>query len=101
MVRVLKKKSVVKGFAKKRDRLKVSAAQSATWRGHTLGAWHNYDDCRAYAACTVCGKRVNVDALPDANGIDIGGEAVALNCSVDCTGHIELDGIDHSEPFAD
>jgi len=35
---------------------------------------------RAYAVCTVCHKAVCVDAKPVANDIDIGGEAVAIEC---------------------
>jgi hypothetical protein len=60
--------------------LKVRAAQVATARNHRLGMWTDYDDRRAFALCIICGMEAYVDAKPAPNGIDISGEAVALNC---------------------
>lgn len=34
------------------------------------------------ALCRDCGAGVHLDTHPPANGIDIGGEAVALNCHI-------------------
>jgi len=67
------------------DRLKRSARESASWRGHTLGRF-SFNVTRngratACAECTRCKMWVGVDTRPAPNGIDIGGEAVALNCT--------------------
>lgn len=37
-------------------------------------------DRAALAVCRVCGAQVTVNARPAANGIDVGGQAVAVNC---------------------
>jgi hypothetical protein len=68
----------------KEYRLMREARKSAEWRGHTMARvyrteyWHHLA-----CACSVCGMSVSVDANPAMNGIDIGGEAVALNCKVE------------------
>lgn len=58
--------------------LKDEATDSAVWRGHRLGPWDNNGPTRAYAECD-CGASVTVDTNPPPNGIDIGGDAVAIN----------------------
>lgn len=74
----------------KREALKSRAIQSATARNHRLGAWTDYDDYRACAKCEVCGKEAYVDGNPAPNGIDVSGEAVALDCSRDCVRRIRI-----------
>lgn len=61
-------------------RLRREAEVSARWRGHTL-AWRGIDLHRSIGTCTRdgCTASVNIDDHPAPNGIDIGGEAVALN----------------------
>ena len=59
-----------------------NAADAASFRGHALLVWdepHDGDQ-RANGACARCGAQVSVDLSPPANGIDIGGPAVALSC---------------------
>lgn len=61
--------------------LKRSATQSARRRGHDMGKWELSDYWRnPVQTCKRCGMRVYVDPNPAPNGIDISGEAVALNC---------------------
>ena len=55
--------------------LRADAKLTAVGRGHDMG---RFVDGRAY--CRLCGMGVQVMAHIPANGIDIGGEAVALNC---------------------
>jgi hypothetical protein len=63
---------------RKIESLKRSVRESAEWRGHTLGRWKHFRSDAASNEC-VCGAYVHVDCRPPANGIDIGGDAVALN----------------------
>lgn len=56
------------------------AESAARWRGHRLGNWQNVSETSAIAECQDCGRQVAIDTNPPANGIDIGGEVVALNC---------------------
>ena len=60
-------------------RLMHEANASAIWRGHVLGTWTG-DGPRVIAECTRCGRTAHVDAEPAPNGIDVGGEAVAVGC---------------------
>ena len=65
--------------------LEASARQSAAWRGHDLtGFTYKLTPGRsqAWAKCgrLFCGMGVWIDTNPPPNGIDICGEAVALNC---------------------
>jgi len=66
-----------------RARLEVEAREAAVWRGHLLHAFRP-DDWRASsvsrACCARCGAQVEVNANPRPNEIDVGGEAVAINC---------------------
>jgi hypothetical protein len=59
--------------------LKESAAESATWRGHSL-IWEYFSNENALGTCRTCGAEVQCLLHPAPNQIDIGGEAVALNC---------------------
>jgi hypothetical protein len=65
-------------------RLRREAKQAATWRGHDMARFVRVDvaDGRATwdSVCRKCGKGVQVQPFPAANGIDIGGQAVALGC---------------------
>jgi len=58
-------------------KLKQRAEEGATWRRHTLGEWSGRE-----ATCTRCGMGAFIDPSPPANGIDIHGSAVALNCPI-------------------
>ncbi|KKM71239.1 hypothetical protein LCGC14_1432690 [marine sediment metagenome] len=62
------------------QRLKAEARESATWRGHDMIRFTVLSEYRVEAVCRDCGAYVQVDANPAANGIDIGGTAVAINC---------------------
>ena len=65
------------------ERLRKEALEACQWRGHTMrlsrhtvlgrrvrGTWY----------CTVCDASMAVDTHPDPNGIDIIGDAVAVEC---------------------
>lgn len=75
---------------RKIDRLKKEAMEACKFRNHKMGpwahltngkGWKNYEPRYiAVSDCERCGKSVQCDTRPPANGIDIGGEAVALNC---------------------
>ena len=69
-------------YRAKLTQLQRAARTSATWRDHTLGAWGVLNAHARRASCVACNAYVDVDAQPPANGIDIGGTAVALNCTV-------------------
>ena len=61
--------------------LKREATMAVQWRGHILKRWQTgVSIYQGYAECRVCGMSVHVDTNPQPNGIDIGGEAVALTC---------------------
>lgn len=65
------------------DKLKREARQAATYRGHRLSPFRTLKAAGVRkvgrAACP-CGMDVQVETHPAPNSIDIGGEAVALNC---------------------
>jgi len=64
-------------------RLKQEAIEACNFRGHKMKRFTN---CKygtgkmAFSHCSICNKEVVVNAKPLPNEIDIGGEAVALNC---------------------
>ena len=60
------------------NRLILEATQAAQSRGHSIALvdW-TVEGTRAYAECS-CGAFVQADAHPAPNGIDIGGDAVAV-----------------------
>jgi len=70
------------------DRLRLSALRSCRWRGHDMRRFrhrrsHMWSEPYGYLAdseCKRCGMTVHLDTHPAPNGIDIGGEAVALDC---------------------
>lgn len=64
----------------KLQRLKREARDVATWRGHTLARFRSSDTRYHFAQCSQCNQGVQVALRPYSNEIDIGGEAVALNC---------------------
>lgn len=56
---------------------------TARWRGHAMSVVST-DTQRGQSVhrCKTCGAEVHCDVSPPPNGIDIGGDAVALNCPV-------------------
>lgn len=64
----------------KLQRLKREARAAATARGHTLARFNYWHGGRYYAYCSQCGEEALVRERPAPNEIEIGGEAVALNC---------------------
>lgn len=69
---------------KKLCALAQTAYDAAYARGHNIPRYtFEYDrkNWTAYAKCPTCGKGVHVELFPAPNGIDISGEAVALNCN--------------------
>ena len=67
-------------------RLRGEAIKSCENRGHEMKRfefhpyWTNDERVVASSVCLICDMMVEVDTSPPPNGIDIGGEAVALNC---------------------
>jgi hypothetical protein len=66
--------------------LALDAVESSEWRGHDI---YNLDITQrgenrmtGYMECRNCTAYVQVDTNPPANGIDIGGTSVALNCPI-------------------
>lgn len=59
--------------------LMAEATVSAANRGHRLTWARDASGAHASGVCA-CGRSVIVDTSPPPNGVDIGGEAVALNC---------------------
>lgn len=68
---------------RREDKLKKEARADCEWRGHTM---YNFDRGVFYkdvhhTSCKDCGAEVFVDEHPPPNGINIAGEAVAVNCT--------------------
>jgi hypothetical protein len=66
--------------------LRKQAEQSCTNRGHRMvwsSPYHGESRSIQCAVCSGCGKEAHINTNPSPNGIDIGGEAVALNCEVE------------------
>ncbi len=65
------------------DRLIRQAKVAATRRGHTPFRFTHYkgSDYLASTVCSKCLMYVGVNAKPMPNETEIGGEAVAVNCS--------------------
>jgi len=66
-------------------KLKHDAAAACRFRGHKMGPWGftiaaGGMAIRGGSICKQCSMSVQYDTSPPPNGIDIGGEAVALNC---------------------
>lgn len=64
---------------RKIERFKKEAMESCKFRGHQMTRFKTMAGI-SYAYCLVCRKSVAVDDNPTPNGIDIGGEAVAIEC---------------------
>lgn len=66
----------------KLENLKREAEEACRWRDHTMSRWKSSDywPKTATASCKACGASVTVQVNPPLNGIDIGGDAVAINC---------------------
>ena len=56
------------------------AKHSCGFRGHRMARFTHLGS-RAISECLICRKGVEVNANPMPNEIDIGGEAVAVNCT--------------------
>jgi hypothetical protein len=59
--------------------LQREAARAARFREHRLGRWEEHETW-ATAKCRDCPAQVTVNTKPMPNEIDIGGDAVAVNC---------------------
>jgi hypothetical protein len=61
--------------------LRKQARESTAWRGHRM-KWTKplLNDTVQAGKCRICGKEVMLLTKPQANDIDIGGEALALSC---------------------
>ena len=64
------------------EKLEKEAVEAAEWRGHKLVPFQQHEWKRnvCWSDCVKCGMGVCVNIRPLPNEIDIGGEAVALNC---------------------
>ncbi len=69
---------------RKIERLRLEALESCSFRGHKMKrfkrAYNGIAGNCAFTSCMSCGKEVVVCDKPAPNGIDVGGEAVALHC---------------------
>lgn len=63
----------------KEKRLARQARASARWRGHSLRPFQR-GYCGYWAQCRLCDCGVAINANPPPNGIEIGGDAVAITC---------------------
>ena len=61
--------------------LEREAINSAKFRGHDMGVLRFLSKHSRESICKKCGAGVTVDAKPARNGIEIGGRAVAVQCS--------------------
>lgn len=67
---------------RRRDQLEQSALDSAQFRGHKMSTFQRIiETTRSESVCSDCEAYVQVDTRPAPNGIDIGGTAIALNCT--------------------
>ena len=65
----------------KRHTLKQKALAAAECRGHRLGTWVDIGDWRTSAECRKCGAWVTVNTRLLPNSIEIGGQAVSIDCT--------------------
>ena len=63
-------------------RLKKEALEATTFRGHQMSKWQRWTPFNYVTHCISCSAEAQVLSDPAPNQIDIGGEAVALNCPV-------------------
>jgi hypothetical protein len=61
------------------ERLKREALESCRFRGHEMERFLDYKGL-SVSVCKICEMEVAVIPRPSPNGIEIGGEAVALHC---------------------
>jgi len=64
-------------------RLRREATEACYFRGHLINwGYSHFESNRAQQCgeCVHCGKSVVIDTKPAPNGIDIGGNALALGC---------------------
>ena len=70
---------------RKIDKLKMIARQACTYRGHVLPkGWKNLTPRptrKAHTECLACGMYVQVTRFPAPNEIEVGGSAVAMDCT--------------------
>ena len=62
------------------ESLKKSALESCKFRGHSMGEWVSARNGGAMATCIMCLEVAAVNPNPAPNEIDIGGQAVAVDC---------------------
>jgi ABC-type ATPase with predicted acetyltransferase domain len=68
---------------KKIERLRREALEACLFRKHTMERFYHFSDRPhpiAISKCKTCGMGITIKTAPPPNGIDIGGEAVALDC---------------------
>lgn len=65
---------------RKLEQLRISALESCRFRGHKMTRFASLHSWAKVSDCKTCGMTVIVNSRPAPNGIDIGGEAVALTC---------------------
>ncbi len=71
--------------------LVLSTWEAMVWRGHDPSGVHGetrISNTLTRLTCDNCGMIADANTHPQANGIDIGGEAVALNCPKSYEGYI-------------
>lgn len=68
-------------FTEKLVRLKNEAEEACNFRGHKLHYWRNHPDGSSTNLCYMCKKEVIVRTQPRPNEINVGGEALALDCN--------------------
>lgn len=76
---------MVERMLSKMEKLQREAEDAARFRGHNLNIWdwhpfglYNKTQCKA--SCQRCSAVAYIDTTPLANSIEIGGDAVAINC---------------------
>jgi len=65
------------------NRLRIEALESCNWRGHDMKRFsitQTYQGKVGESECKKCKMLVHILYKPYPNEIEIGGEAVALNC---------------------
>ena len=65
---------------RKIERLRCEALESCKFRGHTMSRFTTYNRTLQGSRCLICDRQVTINSRPAPNEIDIGGEAVALDC---------------------
>ena len=73
-------------------KLKKEALEACKFRGHKMGKWERnawWDKETTYCSCGRCGKGVQVNVKPPANGINIGGEAVVTECNKESSSRVK------------